>query len=191
MIVGPPPIQPRMRWRMPDFLAWGLSCLLVICLGLSCGVSDAHGASRHMSRHVRHGVHHAVIRHGVLTTHRHHHPLRRLPGLPAMKTVSSTWSQHGLASWYGTRREIGHRTASGDMFDPGAMTAAHRQLPLGTRVRIRAPSTGRSVVVTINDRGPYRGRRVIDLSPAAARELGLLDRGTTMVDITTLPPGEG
>ncbi|POF62304.1 septal ring lytic transglycosylase RlpA family lipoprotein [Novacetimonas maltaceti] len=168
---------------MPDFPAWVLSCLLVACLGLAGGARDAH------ARHVKHGVHNVAARQGRAARHHHHHPLRRLPPLPPMKTVSSTWSQHGLASWYGTRREIGHRTASGDVFDPTAMTAAHRQLPLGTLVRIRAASTGRSVIVRINDRGPYRGRRIIDLSPAAARMLGLMDRGTMMVDITALPPG--
>ncbi|MBE7620597.1 septal ring lytic transglycosylase RlpA family protein [Komagataeibacter sp. FXV2] len=153
------------------------------CLGLMCGARDAH------ARHAKHGVHHAVARQGAATRHHHHHALRRLPGLPPMHSVSSTWSQHGLASWYGTHREIGHRTASGDVFDPMAMTAAHRQLPLGTLVRIRSTSTGRSVIVRINDRGPYRGRRIIDLSPAAARMIGLLDRGTMMVEITALPPG--
>ncbi|PYD76296.1 hypothetical protein CFR71_05520 [Novacetimonas pomaceti] len=165
-----------MRRKMPDLLVWGLSCLLTLGCGMTAGMSCAH--ARHATRH--------AVRHARAA----HHHLRRLPPVAPMQSVSSTWSQHGLASWYGTHREIGHRTASGDIFDPGAMTAAHRQLPLGTRVRIRAVATGRSVIVTINDRGPYRGNRIIDLSPAAAREIGLLDRGTTAVDIMALPPEE-
>jgi rare lipoprotein A len=77
--------------------------------------------------------------------------------------------QHGPASWY----EDGERTASGEKFKPDAMTAAHRSLPLGTQVKVVQPETGRSVVVRVNDRGPYVRGRVIDLSRGAARVLGI------------------
>ena len=88
----------------------------------------------------------------------------------------------GNASWYGD--EFAHRpTASGERFDPVKLTGAHRTLPLGSRVRVTNLVNGRSVLVTINDRGPYCGRRDIDLSYGAARALGMLRRGVTRVRI--------
>lgn len=79
-------------------------------------------------------------------------------------------ARSGIASYYGSEL-AGHKTASGSRFNPGAMTAAHRTLPFGTLVRVT--HGGRSVVVRINDRGPFVGGRVIDLSRAAAQQLGL------------------
>jgi rare lipoprotein A len=81
-------------------------------------------------------------------------------------------AQHGEASWYGPGFH-GRRTASGERFDTNAMTAAHRSLPFGTHVRVVNKSTGQSVVVRINDRGPYARGRVIDLSRASAQALGI------------------
>jgi rare lipoprotein A len=75
----------------------------------------------------------------------------------------------GLASTYGE----GSQTASGERFNAGELTAAHRTLPFGTRVRVTNHSNGRSVVVTINDRGPFVSNRIIDVTPAAARALGM------------------
>lgn len=89
----------------------------------------------------------------------------------------------GLASWYGPGFS-GHRTASGERFNTGAFTAAHRFLPFGSRVRVTSRRTGRSVVVRINDRGPFVGGRVIDLSPAASRALGM--NGTEPVTLARL-----
>ena len=89
--------------------------------------------------------------------------------------------QKGKASYYGLGR-LSRHTASGDLFDKFAMTAAHPWLPFGTRVLVRDESTGREVTVTINDRLPTRGR-VIDLSVGAARELGILDRGLATVSV--------
>ena len=77
--------------------------------------------------------------------------------------------QGGHASWY----QHGRRTANGEAFNPNGMTAAHRSLPFGTRVRVVNQKTGRSVVVRINDRGPFIGGRVIDLARGAARRLGM------------------
>lgn len=85
----------------------------------------------------------------------------------------------GLASYYGYRS----RTASGEMMNPKAMTAAHRTLPFGTRVRVTAVRTGRSVVVRINDRGPFIRGRIIDVSTAAARALGITGAGVAPVRI--------
>ena len=78
----------------------------------------------------------------------------------------------GMASWYGPGFH-GRRTASGETFNANAMTAAHRTLPFGTRVRVANKRTGRSVVVRINDRGPYAHGRIIDLSQAAAQAIGV------------------
>ena len=77
-----------------------------------------------------------------------------------------------MASWYGPGF-IGHRTANGERFDSGAFTAAHRFLPFGAQVRVTSRRTGRSIVVRINDRGPDIGGRVIDLTRAASRALGM------------------
>ncbi len=85
--------------------------------------------------------------------------------------------QNGQASWYGPGFH-GRRTASGETFDTNALTAAHRSLPFGTRVRVVNKRTGRSVVVRINDRGPYAHGRVIDLSRASAQAIGITGVGT-------------
>lgn len=90
----------------------------------------------------------------------------------------------GIASWYG-KEYRGRRTASGERFDPRRLTAAHPTLPFGTQVEVRNRETGRRVVVTITDRGPYNGR-IIDLSEAAARAIRM--SGTAEVEIT---PVEG
>ena len=88
----------------------------------------------------------------------------------------------GVASYYG-RRFHGRRTASGEAFDMTAMTAAHRSLPFGTQVRVINPRNGRSVVVRINDRGPFSGNRLIDLSRAAAEEIGIVRAGHGRVEL--------
>lgn len=80
--------------------------------------------------------------------------------------------QSGRASWYGPGFH-GRRTASGETFNTNAMTAAHRTLPFGTKVRVVNKNTGKSVIVRINDRGPYAHGRVIDLSKASAQAIGL------------------
>ncbi|MBC7683421.1 MAG: septal ring lytic transglycosylase RlpA family protein [Ferruginibacter sp.] len=86
--------------------------------------------------------------------------------------------QRGKASWYG-KRFHGRRTASGELFKISALTAAHRTLPLLSYAKVTLLSTGKSIIVRINDRGPHiLTHRIIDLSQAAAAELGLLDRGT-------------
>ena len=93
----------------------------------------------------------------------------------------------GIASWYGEAFG-GRRTASGERFDPDAMTAAHRTLPFGTPVEVTALATGRAIVVRINDRGPGRADRLIDLSHGAARRLGI-DRQPSRVRIRALQRG--
>ena len=95
----------------------------------------------------------------------------------------------GMASWYGQRFHR-RRTASGELFDMRALTAAHPTLPFGTRVCVRSEATGRSVVVRINDRGPHIRNRVIDLSRGAAGALGVMGLGLKPVEIFALDSGE-
>jgi rare lipoprotein A len=98
-------------------------------------------------------------------------------------------AQVGFASWYGTQHQ-GRKTASGERFSRGQLTAAHRSLPLGTKVKVTNLRTKQHVVVKINDRGPYGGgkRRIIDLSEAAAQRVGLQARGTELVQVVVVEP---
>ena len=98
------------------------------------------------------------------------------PGAPA-----SHGGQHGNASFY-SHRLTGRKTASGEPYDPNALTAAHRTLPLGTQLRVVNPKNDRSVVVTVNDRGPVPKSRVLDVSSAAADRLGMKKAGVTRVE---------
>lgn len=95
----------------------------------------------------------------------------------------------GEATWYGDRHH-GRLTANGEHFDMHAMTAAHRTLPFNTVVRVTERETRKSVVVRINDRGPRRKSRVIDLSRAAANDLGIIKRGKADVTLTILVWGD-
>ena len=102
------------------------------------------------------------------------------PLVTSAKTVGDT--QVGIASYYGGKFH-GRKTANGERFDMNALTAAHKTLPLGTKVRVTHVKTGKSVVVRINDRGPYVKGRVIDLSRRAARELGMIQKGLAKVRV--------
>ncbi|MEM9500390.1 MAG: septal ring lytic transglycosylase RlpA family protein [Pseudomonadota bacterium] len=93
----------------------------------------------------------------------------------------------GVASYYG-RRFHGRRTASGERFNMRALTAAHRTLPFGTLVRVTNPSNGRDVTVRINDRGPFIRGRSIDLSRAAAEQIGMISRGHARVQMEVIAP---
>ena len=90
-----------------------------------------------------------------------------------------------MASFYGAEH-ANRRTASGARFDPDRLTAAHPTLPFGTRVRVTNLDNGRSVVVTITDRGPFRRKRIIDVSRRAAKELGFVREGTARVRVEVL-----
>ncbi|WP_157858258.1 septal ring lytic transglycosylase RlpA family protein [Pelodictyon luteolum] len=98
---------------------------------------------------------------------------------------SAAFVDEGRASYYALRFN-GRRTASGEKHDGAELTAAHRTLPFGTSVRVTNLRNGKQVVVRINDRGPFRKGRIIDISPAAAREIGLIRSGTAKVRIETL-----
>jgi len=95
--------------------------------------------------------------------------------------------QEGEASYYADSLD-GNKTASGAIYDKDAMTAAHRDLPFGTRVKVTYLETGKTVEVTINDRGPRAKDRIIDLSGAAARKLGMIDDGHGKVRLEVIAP---
>lgn len=103
------------------------------------------------------------------------------PPAPAKKG----FEQVGMASWYGPGF-AGRPTANGERFDPEALTAAHRTLPFGTRVRVTNLDNGKSVVVRINDRGPYAKNRIIDLSKEAARQIAMIEKGHVKVRVEVL-----
>ncbi|ACC73435.1 septal ring lytic transglycosylase RlpA family protein [Paraburkholderia phymatum] len=111
-----------------------------------------------------------------------HNRAAHLAHAASAKGHASRFRQLGLASWYGHGFH-GRRTANGEHYDMYAMTAAHRTLPLGSYVRVTSLANARSVVVRINDRGPYARGRVIDLSYLAATELGMHRAGVTKVAI--------
>lgn len=101
-------------------------------------------------------------------------------------TPTALYSQVGVASWYGGKFH-GRKTASGEIYDQNRMTAAHRTLPFGTKVEVTNLRNGRSVVVTINDRGPFIKGRIIDVSRRAAGKLGFRNQGITRVRVRAIP----
>jgi rare lipoprotein A len=118
---------------------------------------------------------------------------RRPRGLLALAVLALTLPfgaaragvQEGVVSWYGERFH-NRPTASGELFDVGDLTMAHPSLPFGTKVRVTNLRNGRSVVVRVNDRGPFVGTRIADLSQAAAASLGMLSRGLARARIEVL-----
>lgn len=106
------------------------------------------------------------------------------------KTLASShgYVQRGIASWYG-KKFHGRRTSSGETYDMYAMTAAHTQLPLPTYVQVTNLKNGKQVVLKVNDRGPFHGNRIIDLSYSAAKRLDIVREGTGLVEVRALDPG--
>ncbi len=99
------------------------------------------------------------------------------------------YSERGIASWYGTKFH-GRRTSSGEPYDMFAITAAHKSLPLPSYVKVTNLENGRSLIVRVNDRGPFHPGRIIDLSYTAAVRLGVYAKGSARVEVTALEPGE-
>lgn len=98
---------------------------------------------------------------------------------------SATKSFAGAASWYGGKFH-GRKTANGERFNQDGLTAAHRTLPFGTKLRVTYPKTGKSVVVRVNDRGPFAGKRILDLSRGAAKSIGMINSGVAKVNVEIL-----
>jgi rare lipoprotein A len=105
-----------------------------------------------------------------------------LSAMVGLTSGAEAASQCGKASWY----SMGTKTASGERMNPSALAAAHRSLPFGTKVRVENLNNGRSVVVRINDRGPFAGGRVIDLTRGAAERLGMIRSGVAPVKVTVV-----
>jgi len=104
------------------------------------------------------------------------------------KASSKGYVERGLASWYG-KKFHGRKTSNGERYNMYAMTAAHKSLPLPTYVRVTNLTNRRSTVVRVNDRGPFHGKRIIDLSYSAARKLGMAAKGIAMVEVRAIDPG--
>ncbi len=104
------------------------------------------------------------------------------------RTRVAPFRESGVASWYG-RRYHGNATSSGEKYDMYAMTAAHPTLPIPSYARVTSPATGRSVVVRVNDRGPFHAERIIDLSYTAAWKLGFAQAGSARVEVESVVPG--
>jgi rare lipoprotein A len=158
------------------------TALAVFAATLLFGGSVTEASARSHRHHHRHHHHH----------HHHHHHASNTPSAAVGGSSAGSWlnanaaiapssgtgrSFSGMASYYGN--ESGSKTASGQRFNQNAMTAAHRSLPFGTKLRVT--HGGRSVVVTINDRGPFIRGRVLDLSTGAARAVGLTGAGVGRV----------
>jgi rare lipoprotein A len=103
-------------------------------------------------------------------------------------TSLQPFRQRGVASWYG-KRYHGQKTSSGEIYDMYAMTAAHPTLPIPSYARVTSVANGKSVVVRINDRGPFKSERIIDLSYVAAYKLGFIQAGQTSVEVEAIVPG--
>lgn len=103
----------------------------------------------------------------------------------SVQSSTAGYSEIGLASWYGKSFQ-GKRTSSGERFDMHSMTAAHKQLPMNTLLKVKNLENGRETIVRVNDRGPYSGKRIIDLSHSAAKSLKLASKGTARVEITVI-----
>lgn len=116
--------------------------------------------------------------------------------VPMNVSAAQTYEETGLASWYGEetlRQNKGSMTANGELFNPRGLTAAHKYLPLPTHVQVTNLENGRSVIVRVNDRGPFpsqhnpdSGKRIIDLSEGAAEQLGFVDQGVALVRVETI-----
>lgn len=135
----------------------------------------------------------AAFRHGGRSRYQHL-ASRRLDDVGGSNLFNPDWgamhpagtSEIGQAAWYGL---VGNRTSSGEPLDTVTPTAAHRSLPLGSCAKVVSLDTGRSVIVKINDRGPYNRRFIIDLSPRAAEELGMRQAGVAAVAVQPLAAG--
>ena len=112
-------------------------------------------------------------------------PAATLVAVARNAATPSITEEHGIASWYGPGF-AGRLTANGEVFDPSQLTAAHKELPFNTLVTVHNLENGRSVVVRINDRGPYIGGRIIDLSKSAAQAIDMIGPGTAKVTVQIL-----
>jgi len=154
--------------------------IIVLCGYFSNPIKTAEAAAKQhsSSKHVKAKAHSRPISSKL----RHH---SRHSSRPSHHIARHNDGKHGMASWYGNEFQ-GKKTANGERYDMYAMTAAHNTLPLSSYVEVTNLKNKRSVIVRINDRGPFHGNRVMDLSYAAAKELGIHKSGTGSIKITPL-----
>lgn len=138
-----------------------------------------HHAHQAKSSKSKHYAKSSKSKHHAKTSHKKSH---KVAHKKALKAASYGGGQSGVASWYGGKFH-GRKTASGELYNQNALTAAHRSLPFGTRVRVTNTNNGNAVVVRINDRGPFVGGRVIDLSRAAASSIGINGLGHVKIAV--------
>ncbi|MDO9105859.1 MAG: septal ring lytic transglycosylase RlpA family protein [Methylovulum sp.] len=152
--------------------------IIVLCGYFSNPIKTAEAAAKHGS--AKHASAKTHSRHIGKSRHHSKHSSRS-----AHHVAKHSDGKHGMASWYGDAFQ-GKKTANGERYDMYAMTAAHNTLPLSSYVEVTNVKNKRSVIVRINDRGPFHGNRVMDLSYAAAKELGIQKSGTGSIKITPL-----
>ena len=144
-----------------------------------CAKRMMKGAHAKPAKHHHAHAKSSKSKHHAKTSHRKPYKVARKK---SFKAASSGGGQSGVASWYGGKFH-GRKTASGERYNQNALTAAHRSLPFGTRVRVTNTSNGNTVIVRINDRGPFVGGRVIDLSRAAASSIGINGLGHVKIAV--------
>ncbi len=172
---------------------FGLASLAVLCSILVAGCTGVGSISRLSQdsgpdRDVDvSGVKDAVPRHEPITKAGNSTPYKVLGKTYRVNFNTKGFSQKGKASWYG-KKFHGNKTANGETYDMFAMTAAHKTLPIPSYVRVTNVSNKKSVVVRVNDRGPFHGGRIIDLSYAAAKKLGIQQAGTGDVRVDIVRP---
>jgi peptidoglycan lytic transglycosylase len=188
--------RPQSKTFPASLSCTGLACVIAIGLG-ACSSSSSKQSGRYSQAHDTAPAQHIDVS-AVKDAVPRVEPYSRY-GNPSSYVVlgkryhtldsSNNYRERGIASWYGTKFH-GHRTSSGESYDMYKMSAAHKSLPLPTYARVTNLDNGKSVVVKVNDRGPFHDNRLIDLSYAAASRLGILGKGTGLVEIEAINPRE-
>jgi rare lipoprotein A len=165
------PVSPARRWQV-----FALSTVLLVVLCSSgCATKTVSGPTTVRNRDVPARDTRKAYNRPYTVKGQRYYPMASAKG----------YAEHGIASWYGW--ESGNRTAMGEDFDPSRLTAAHRTLPLPTTVHVTNLDNNHSVVVVVNDRGPFVEGRLIDLSDGAARKIGMRHTGTARVKVVAIP----
>lgn len=164
-----------------------VSCGLLVlgaCVNAPPAVQKDRGPDRAMD--VSH-IPDAVPRREPRTAAGNKSPYRVLGKTYQVLPSADAYRERGFASWYGQKFH-GRRTSNGEVYDMYGMTAAHKSLPIPTFVQVTNVKNGKAVIVRINDRGPFHGDRIIDLTYAAAKKLGFVDQGTAEVEVVAIDP---
>lgn len=178
-----------MMWRQALFLS------VILSLLAGCSVTDDDNSGRYAMKHDRYPdrpadvskVPDAVPRVEPKSRGGNKSPYRVLGKNYHVLASANGYRERGTASWYGEKFH-GHHTSNGEVYDMYKMSAAHKSLPLPTYARVTNLDNGRQVIVRVNDRGPFHGNRLIDLSYAAAARLGMLKHGTARVEVEAIDP---